>query len=112
MNSQLVDKFFEAMSNSDVDTAMSVLHDDCVNHDMGSGQVMRGIEENRADMENWTNTFSDMKVEPLNHVESGDTVVDDWCQYWRYGNARWVKNTCHWKKSRNARLSSCSISRW
>ena len=24
---------------------------------------MRGIEENRADMENWTNTFSDMKVE-------------------------------------------------
>ena len=62
MNSQLVDKFFEAMSNSDVDTAMSVLHDDCVNHDMGSGQVMRGIEENRADMENWTNTFSDMKV--------------------------------------------------
>ena len=77
MNSQLADKFFEAMSNSDVDTAMSVLHDDCVNHDMGSGQVMSGIEENRADMENWTNTFSDMKVEPLNHVESGDTVVTE-----------------------------------
>ena len=77
MNSEHVDKFFESMSNGDVDSAMSVLHEDCVNHDMGTGQTMRGIEENRADMENWTNTFSDMKVEVVNHVESGDTVVTE-----------------------------------
>jgi len=77
MNSEHVDKFFEAMSNGDVDSAMSVLHDDCVNHDMGTGQVMRGLDENRADFENWTNTFSDMKVEVVNHVESGDTVLTE-----------------------------------
>ena len=77
MNSEHVDKFFEGMSNGDVDSAMSVLHDDCVNHDMGTGQVMRGLDENRADFENWINTFSDMKVEVVNHVESGDTVVTE-----------------------------------
>ena len=38
---------------------------------------MTGLEENRADMENWTNTFSDMKVEVLNNVESGNTVVTE-----------------------------------
>ena len=77
MNSDLVDKFFESMSSGDIDSAMSVMHDNCVNHDMGTGQVMEGLDENRADMENWTNTFSNMKVEVLNHVESGDTVVTE-----------------------------------
>ena len=77
MNSDLVDKFFESMSSGDIDSAMSVMHDNCVYHDMGTGQVMEGLDENRADMENWTNTFSDMKVEVLNHVESGDTVVTE-----------------------------------
>ena len=65
------------MTSGDIDSAMSVMHDNCVNHDMGTGQVMEGLDENRADMENWTNTFSDMKVEVLNHVESGDTVVTE-----------------------------------
>tara|TARA_A100000164_G_C21542725_1_gene601301 strand:+ start:143 stop:562 length:420 start_codon:yes stop_codon:yes gene_type:complete len=77
MNSDLVDKFFESMSSGDIDSAMSVMHDNCVNHDMGTGKAMEGLDENRADMENWTNTFSDMKVEVLNHVESGDTVVTE-----------------------------------
>ena len=77
MNSDLVDKFFESMSSGDIDSAMSVMHDNFVNHDMGTGQVMEGLDENRADMEKWTNTFSDMKVEVLNHVESGDTVVTE-----------------------------------
>ena len=65
------------MTSGDIDSAMSVMHDNCVNHDMGTGKVMEGLDENRADMENWTNTFSDMKVEVLNHVESGDTVVTE-----------------------------------
>ena len=77
MNSEYVAKFFDAMSNGDVDTAMSVIHDDCVNTDMGTGIVMTGLDENRADMENWTNTFSDLKIEILNNVESGDTVVTE-----------------------------------
>jgi len=77
MNSDLVDKFFESISSGDIDSAMSVMHDNFVNHDMGTGQVMEGLDENRADMEKWTNTFSDMKVEVLNHVESGDTVVTE-----------------------------------
>ena len=65
------------MTSGDIDSVMSVMHDNCVNHDMGTGKVMEGLDENRADMENWTNTFSDMKVEVLNHVESGDTVVTE-----------------------------------
>ena len=65
------------MTSGDIDSAMSVMHDNCVNHDMGTGKVMEGLDENRADMENWTNTFSNMKVEVLNHVESGDTVVTE-----------------------------------
>ena len=77
MNSQIVDKFFESLSAADLDTAMSCIHDDCVSHDMGTGQVMKGLEENRADMENWTNTFSNMKVEAMNQVESGNTVVTE-----------------------------------
>ena len=77
MNSELVKKFFEHMSNGDIDSAMSFLHEDHVNHDMGTGMVQTGLEENRADMENWTNTFSDMKVEVLNNVESGNTVVTE-----------------------------------
>ena len=44
---------------------------------MGTGAVMKGLDENRADMENWTNTFSEMKVETLNHIESGNTVVTE-----------------------------------
>ena len=65
------------MSNGDIDSALSFLHEDHVSHDMGTGMVMTGLEENRADMENWTNTFSDMKVEVLNNVESGNTVVTE-----------------------------------
>ena len=77
MNAEIVNKFFEAMSNRDVATAMSCMHEDCVNTDTGSGQVMRGLEENKADMENWLATFSRMKVEVVNHVESGDMVATE-----------------------------------
>ena len=77
MNSELVKKFFEHMSNGDIDSALTYLHEDHVSHDMGTGMVMTGLDENRADMENWTNTFSNMKVEVLNSVESGNTVVTE-----------------------------------
>ena len=45
--------------------------------DMGSGQTMNGIEENMKDARNWKNTFSDMKVTALRHVESGNVVVTE-----------------------------------
>ena len=77
MSAEIVNKFFEAMSNGDLDAAMSFMHEDCVNTDTGSGQVMTGLEENRADMQNWLSTFSNMKVESLNHVESGDMVATE-----------------------------------
>ena len=54
---------------------MSLLTDDHVSHDHGTGMVMTGIEENRADMENWLSMMSDMKVEILNSVESGNCVA-------------------------------------
>ena len=77
MNSQIVEKFFECMESGDLDGALSYFTEDHVSHDMGTGAVMKGLDENRADMENWTNTFSEMKVEALNHIESGNTVVTE-----------------------------------
>ena len=77
MNAELVNKFFGAMSSGDVDTALSVLHEDCVNTDTATGQVMTGLDENRADMENWLSMFSDMKVEAVNQVESGNMVATE-----------------------------------
>lgn len=75
MSVHIVEKFFNSISNRDVDTAMSLLTDDHVSHDHGTGMVMTGIEENRADMENWLSMMSDMKVEILNSVESGNCVA-------------------------------------
>ena len=75
MSLHIVEKFFNSISNRDVDTAMSLLTDDHVSHDHGTGMVMKGIEENRADMENWLSMMSDMKVEILNSVESGNCVA-------------------------------------
>ena len=75
MSLHIVEKFFNSISNRDVDTAMSLLTDDHVSHDHGTGMVMTGIEENRADMENWLSMMSDMKVEILNSVESGNCVA-------------------------------------
>ena len=77
MNSQIVDKFFQHMGNGEIDDALSLLSEDTVHHDIGTGMVLKGLEENRADMENWTSTFSNMKVESLNHIESGNTVVTE-----------------------------------
>ena len=75
MSLHIVEKFFNSISNRDVDTAMSLLTDDHVSHDHGTGMVMTGTEENRADMENWLSMMSDMKVEILNSVESGNCVA-------------------------------------
>ena len=75
MSLQIVEKFFDSISNRDLDGAMSILSDDHVSHDHGTGMVMTGIDENRADMENWLSMMSEMKVEILNSVESGNTVV-------------------------------------
>tara|TARA_A100000164_G_scaffold114048_1_gene100397 strand:+ start:1476 stop:1895 length:420 start_codon:yes stop_codon:yes gene_type:complete len=77
MYAELVTKFFGGMSSGDVDTALSVLHEDCVNTDTATGQVMNGLDENRADMENWLSMFSDMKVEAVNQVESGNMVATE-----------------------------------
>ena len=75
MSLHIVEKFFDSISNRDVDTAMSLLTDDHVSHDHGTGMVMNGIAENRADMENWLSMMSDMKVEILNSGESGNCVA-------------------------------------
>tara|TARA_S200000501_G_scaffold73009_1_gene64943 strand:- start:10878 stop:11297 length:420 start_codon:yes stop_codon:yes gene_type:complete len=77
MYAELVTKFFGGMSSGDVDTALSVLHEDCVNTDTATGQVMNGLDENRADIENWLSMFSDMKVEAVNQVESGNMVATE-----------------------------------
>ena len=75
MSLQVVEKFFGSVSNRDIDEAMSCLSDDHVSHDHGTGMVLSGLEENRADMENWLSMMSEMKVEIVNSVESGNTVV-------------------------------------
>ena len=60
MSLQIVEKFFDSISNRDLDGAMSILSDDHVSHDHGTGMVMTGIDENRADMENWLSMMSEM----------------------------------------------------
>ena len=75
MSLHLVKKFFDSITNRDLDGAMSCLSDDHVSHDHGTGMVMTGLNENRADMENWLSMLSEMKVEILNSVESGNSVV-------------------------------------
>ena len=75
MSLHIVKKFFDSITNRDLDGAMSCLSDDHVSHDHGTGMVMTGLNENRADMENWLSMLSEMKVEILNSVESGNSVV-------------------------------------
>ena len=75
MSLHIVKKFFDSITNRDLDGAMSCLSDDHVSHDHGAGMVMTGLNENRADMENWLSMLSEMKVEILNSVESGNSVV-------------------------------------
>ena len=75
MSLHIVKKFFDSVGNRDLDGAMSCLSDDHVSHDHGTGMVMTGLDENRADMENWLSMMSEMKVEILNSVESGNSVV-------------------------------------
>ena len=75
MSLHIVKKFFDSVGNRDLDGAMSCLSDDHVSHDHGTGMVMTGLDENRADMENWLSMMSEMKVEILNSVESENTVV-------------------------------------
>ena len=75
MSLRIVKKFFDSITNRDLDGAMSCLSDDHVSHDHGTGMVMTGLNENRADMENWLSMLSEMKVEILNSVESGNSVV-------------------------------------
>ena len=45
MNSDLVKKFFEHMCDGNIDSALSFLHEDHVSHDMGTGLVMKRLEE-------------------------------------------------------------------
>ena len=75
MSLHIVKKFFTSITDRDLDGAMSCLSDDHVSHDHGTGMVMTGLNENRADMENWLSMLSEMKVEILNSVESGNSVV-------------------------------------
>ena len=75
MSLHIVKSFFDSVGNRDLDGAMSCLSDDHVSHDHGTGMVMTGLDENRADMENWLSMMSEMKVEILNSVESENTVV-------------------------------------
>lgn len=77
MNSKVIDSFFEAMSSGDLDTVESLFDERAEFVDMGSGQTMIGIKENMKDARNWKNTFSDMKVTALRHVESGNVVVTE-----------------------------------
>ena len=75
MSLHIVKKFFTSITDRDLDGAMSCLSDDHVSHDHGTGMVMTGLNENRADMENWLSMLSEMKVEILNSVESENSVV-------------------------------------
>ena len=75
MSSEVVDRFFAAMSAGDLETVRTVFHEDVVSTDFATGQTLTGIEANMADVQNWQATFSDLKVEAVRHTVSGNTVV-------------------------------------
>ena len=77
MSSEVVDRFFAAMSAGDLETVRTVFHEDVVSTDFATGQTLTGIEENMADVKNWQATFSDLKVEAVQHTVSGNTVVTE-----------------------------------
>ena len=77
MSAELVDRFFEAMSAGDMDTVKSLFHEKCVSIDHATGLVSNGVEENMADVNQWRAAFSDMKVEAVSHLETGNSVVTE-----------------------------------
>ena len=77
MSTELVDRFFKAMSDGDMDTVRSVFHEDCVSTDFATGQVSKGIDGNMQDVEMWRASFGDIKVEAISHTVSGNTVVTE-----------------------------------
>ena len=77
MSAELVDRFFKAMSDGDMDTVRSVFHEDCVSTDFATGQVSKGIDGNMQDVEMWRASFGDIKVEAISHTVSGNTVVTE-----------------------------------
>ena len=77
MSAELVDRFFQAIMDRDMDVVRSCFHEDIVGHDHGTGKVSKGIEENMADVTDWLANFSDMRVESKSHYEIGNTVVTE-----------------------------------
>lgn len=77
MSAKLVDEFFAAMQEGNLESIESMFHDDCVMTDMGNGMVSSGIKENMNDVRNWKNTFSDMSLTAIRHIESGNVVVTE-----------------------------------
>ena len=62
MSSALVDKFFNAVMNKDMDTVRSCFHENIVGVDHATGKVSTGVEENIADVQEWITNFSDVKI--------------------------------------------------
>ena len=77
VSSALVDKFFDAVMNGDMDTVRSCFHDNIVGVDHGTGKVSTGVEENMADVQEWLANFSDVKITSRGHHESGNTVITE-----------------------------------
>jgi|TARA_B000000532_G_C18845629_1_gene397107 hypothetical protein len=77
MSAKLVDDFFAAMVSGDLDSIESMFHDDVSMTDHGNGMTSDGVEANMNDVRNWKNTFSDMNISAVRHIESGNTVVTE-----------------------------------
>ena len=77
MSSALVDKFFNAVMNKDMDTVRSCFHENIVGVDHATGKVSTGVEENMADVQEWITNFSDVKITSRSHHETGNTVITE-----------------------------------
>ena len=63
--------------SGDLDSIESMFHDDVSMTDHGNGMTSDGVEANMNDVRNWKNTFSDMNLSAVRHIESGNTVVTE-----------------------------------
>lgn len=75
----IIRELYDAFNRRDWDTVRQLVAEDCEWVVMSSGRVTRGGSElAQASQPFWTIAFPDLRVEILNLVSEGDTVVVEW----------------------------------
>jgi steroid delta-isomerase-like uncharacterized protein len=71
----IISKLFDGFNAKDLDAIEALAADDFELIDVASGEKFRGPEGAKRNAEGWLTPFSDVKVELLNTISSGDWAV-------------------------------------